>query len=127
MLGTVLGSLLGARLGMTLGLLLPWTEGLLLARILGAMLGRLLGALLGVKLGETLGLEESTAKPERTMSTVASFLFNNGTVMVRVSPLLPVKLLIVYDWPRSSDASDIEILDSTDVSLETIRTWLTPS
>ena len=84
------------------------------------MLGTWLGLLLSD--GPKLGVEDTLGAPARATFTTASLFTKEVKVIVRVSSLLPLKLLIEKDWPASSAASAMEIFVSTDVSLETTRT-----
>lgn len=118
MLGDRLGILLGTALMMSL-----FVEGLLLGTVLGTLLGALLGTLLGALL--VVGLD--AGNPVRVTCTFASLLTNEVKVTVRVCPVTPSKLLIVYEFPDKRDTSAMEIFVSTDVSLDTMRTAFAPS
>ena len=99
-----------------------FVEGLLLGAILGTLLGALLGTLLGALV---VGLD--AGNPVRVTCTFASLLTNEVKVTVRVCPVTPSKLLIVYELPDKRDTSAMEIFVSTEVSLDTMRTAFAPS
>lgn len=86
------GSADGKKLGRKLGTPLA----ILLGNILGSPEGRILGRPEGRKLGALLGAASGVAgNPVRAIFTFASLFVSEVKVMVRVSPALPLKSLIV--------------------------------
>jgi len=90
--GKKLGRKLGTPLGILLGNILGSPEG----RTLGSPEGRILGLPEGRELGKLLGAVSGVAgNPVRAIFTFASLFVSEVKVMVRVSPALPLKSLIV--------------------------------
>jgi hypothetical protein len=144
--GTLLGDLLGVALDsledMALGLLVGAVEGFALVEgaldtvggdtilgiVLGAMLGVELGAAVGTLLGVTVGAGVSVVeKPVKTMDISASSFEIELTVIVRVSPVFPLKSSNVKVPPASSSATRKDTFESSVVSFFVINTWFIPS
>jgi hypothetical protein len=125
-----LGLLVGAADGFALveGALDTVGGDTILAVVLGAILGVELGAAVGTLLGVTVGAGVSVVeKPVKTMDISASSFEIEFTVIVRVSPVFPLKSSNVKVPPASSSATRKDTFESSVVSFFVINTWSVPS
>jgi hypothetical protein len=123
-LGVVLDAILGVELDAADGFVLVEGAGdTILGVVLGVILGAAVGTLLGVAVGAGVFVVE---KPVKTMDISASSFEIELTVIVRVSPVFPLKSSNVKEPPASSSASRKDTFESLVVSFLVINTWSLP-